>query len=106
MIKDAMKEIKRAEENSAQLIINAQAESKYRIDTATEETERAVEDEEARLEKEFRKNLSLAEEKAASIISEKSEDAAKEASRMEKDAKARMADAVDIITEEIRALWQ
>ena len=40
------------------------------------------------------------------IISEKSEDAAKEASRMENDAKARMADAVDIITEEIRALWQ
>ncbi|MGM9665798.1 MAG: hypothetical protein ACI3XX_04600 [Eubacteriales bacterium] len=106
MIEDAIKEIKRAEENGAQLVINAQAESKYRIDTATEETQRAAESEEARLEKEFRQNLEVAEKKASEIADKRNEDAAKEALRIETDAKARMAEAVDMIIEEIRSSWQ
>lgn len=106
MIEDAIKEIKRAEENGAQLVINAQAESKYRIDTATEETKKVIEDEEIRLEKEFKENLSLAEEKASLIITDRNKDAGREAMRIENDARARMAGAVDIITEEIKSSWQ
>lgn len=106
MIEDAIKEIKRAEENGAQLVINAQAESKYRIDTATEETKRATESEEARLEKEFRQNLEAAEKNAHEIADKRKEEAAKEALRIETDAKANMADAVGLIIEEIRSSWQ
>ena len=106
MIEDAIREIKRAEENGAQLVINAQAESKYRIDTATEETKRATESEEARLEKEFRQKLEAAEKNAYEIADKRKEEAAKEALRIETDAKANMADAVGLIIEEIRSSWQ
>ena len=106
MMNEMIKEIKKAEENASQLIINAQAEAKYRIEQASEEFRKAECDEESRLEEELAKKLNEAKEQAQEIIKESEAQAKKDAADIEKKAKTKMPKTIEFILEVIKEQWQ
>ena len=103
---DAIREIKNAEENGAQLIINSQIESKYRIEKVSEELENTKLEAEKKFKGIFNAKISLAYQKANLIASEEEQKAKADAEVIENSAKSKIDGAVDIIIEEIKSLWQ
>ena len=77
--KDAIKEIKRVEENGAQLIVNARTESKYLVESAEKDIKEMTEQETLRLELMLEKRLEEARLEGKKILSEKRESAKIEA---------------------------
>lgn len=106
MTNDAIKQIKRAEENGAQLIVNAKAEAKFRIEKAVEEIEKSKEIAEANFEKIFNARIDVARETAKKISSDRLENAKAEALKIEQRARSKMDSASELVVEEIKSLWQ
>lgn len=106
MMNEMIKEIKKAEENASQLIINAQAEAKYRIEQASEELKKAQYDEENRLEAELEEKLNEAKKEAEKIIEKSEVQAKKDCADIEKKAKTKMPKTIDFILEVIKESWQ
>ena len=106
MMNELIKEIKKAEENASQLVINAQTEAKYRIEQVSEELKKAQYDEENRLEAELAQKLEQAKKEAEEIIAASEAQAKKDAAEIEKKAKAKMTKTIEFILEVIEKQWQ
>lgn len=106
MTNDAVKEIKKAEENGAQLIVNARIEAKFRVEQTGTEIEKSKLDAQENFKRVFDTRVAAASEQAQKIVSARVERAQKEADEIGKGAKSNMEKAVDIIIEEIKSLWQ
>ncbi len=106
MTNDAIKEIKKAEDNASQLIINAKTEAKYRLEQTAIEIEKAKAEAEVGFKRMLAERLNKAQENAK-IEREKAVSSAQEkAQKIEVDAKARLDEVANIIIAEIKSLWQ
>lgn len=104
--RDAIKEIKRIEENGSQLIVNVRAEAKYRIEAARREIAKMNEQEEQRLEILLNDELESVLARGEEIMNEKREIAKKEAEALSKKAGANLTSAVELVIKEIMSRWQ
>lgn len=106
MTNNAIKEIKKTEENATQMVINAQAEAKYRLEQTVLEIEKSKTDAEQKFKEIYNARIATTTEQANKLLSEKRAEAQAEADRIEAHAESKMQGAVDIIIEEIKSVWQ
>ena len=98
---DALREIKKAEDNGAQLIINAKTEAKYRIEQTVREIEKSKLDAEERFKRIYNDRI-----EANELVENRLRVARDEAQELITHAEQGMDEAVNIIIEEIKSLWQ
>ena len=103
---DALREIKKAEDNGAQLIINAKTEAKYRIEQTVREIEKSKLDAEERFKIIYNDRIEVATRQANELAENRLRVARGEAQELITHAEQGMDEAVNIIIEEIKSLWQ
>ena len=106
MTNNAIKEIRKTEENATQMVINAQTEAKYRLEQTVLEIEKSKIDAEKKFKEIYNARIATGTEQANKLLSEKKAEAQAEANRIESHAESKMQGAVDIIIEEIKSVWQ
>ncbi len=106
MTGDALKEIKKAEENGAQLIVNARIESQYRLEQTVKEIERSKAQAKLRFEEIFNNRINAANTQAEELRAARHEQAMREADALSAEARKNTDRAISIIIEEIKSLWQ
>lgn len=106
MTNNAIKEIRKIEENATQKVINAQAEAKYRVEQTILEIEKSKADAEQKFKEIYNARIATTTEQADRLLAEKKAEAQAEANKIELHAESKMQSAVDIIIEEIKSVWQ
>lgn len=106
MTSEAIKEIKKAEENGAQLIINARAQEKFRLEQTVKEIEKSKRSAEQRFKAIFDDRIRAATVQAQELTDARIAQAHAEADKIAELALANEDDAVNLIIEEIKRLWQ
>ncbi|MBQ8738571.1 MAG: hypothetical protein IJZ04_03635 [Clostridia bacterium] len=106
MTNEAINEIKKAEDNASQLIVNARTEARYRTEQTAIEIEKAKQEAEQGFKRMLAERLSKARENASAERERAISSANETAQQIKKDASARLDEVADIIIAEIKALWQ
>ena len=106
MTSEAIREIKKAEENGAQLIINARAHEKFRQEQTVKEIEKSKRNAENRFKAIFEDRIRVANAQADEITEARLAQARAEAEEIELTARSNEDEAINLIIEEINRLWQ
>jgi len=106
MTSDALREIKRAEENADQMIVNVTAQSKYRIEQITAELKDAKEEASLQYKVNYEAQIEKANKDAESYKAEVRKETDAEIEELKSIADSNAKDTIDLIIEEILAQWQ
>lgn len=106
MTSEAIREIKKAEENGAQLIINARTHEKFRQEQTVKEIEKSKRNAENRFKAIFEDRIRVANAQADEITEARLAQARAEAEEIERTARSNEDEAINLIIEEIKRLWQ